>query len=321
MLRPTLLLFFGLFSHVALGLETDQYSSLGVSLKDASEEINTYFNQNIAKVLSSPKMAKKSCEQTASLIMQSFRLVVVHAPDIWIVRNPLIEKYPRFPEVSEREYFEQGIYRRVIKLGILPLGRTVNVGDVYLGTDKFGHFVSLGHKYYKHYLKWREEGLSDQEAKEKLTDYGVRTEKNEFGMLVSGVYSSADLEANFQGLNFALGLCHGARPQLVKEEGKWQLSRPFDMRDFVSPLWDESFHENMYTKGVWKKVAPELAVFCQDDKARSLSQRRENYSERVASSPYLKKRLAFYQALKEKLFPGIDHSLNTLCKEEEQRGQ
>ena len=62
-------------------------------------------------------------------------------------------------------------------------------------------------------------------------------------------FSYADLEANYQGLKFALDMCEGSNPLLVQDSnGKWSQRKDFDITPYLNPKWDESYYPSAYIK-------------------------------------------------------------------------
>lgn len=143
--------------------------------------------------------------------------------------------------------FEQSIYRDfeftespTIRL-TKRLGVLLRIGDVHVGSDKFGHFFSEGYSYYELY--------TDDDPHSAI-EYGKLTEKTYYGELTTGVFSYADLVANINGLRFwnaVLGRQTDpitpdvpVKPYFTCREGLWYKQRRFDWRDYVDPAWDEA---------------------------------------------------------------------------------
>ena len=82
------------------------------------------------------------------------------------------------------------------------------------------------------------------------------------GELASGVQSIADLEANHAGLIFYRDLCDVDDPILALDGEQWTIARPVDLRDYVTPRWDESYQPSVYNKSRWRKVRPVLETYC-----------------------------------------------------------
>ena len=101
-------------------------------------------------------------------------------------------------------YLRSSIYRKPAFPFVIPMARTWNIGGVHVGGDKIGHMLGHGRYYYGRYLRARAAGASPEEAMESIVRWGVGVESKIVGGLVDGVFSHADLEANFQGLQSGL---------------------------------------------------------------------------------------------------------------------
>jgi len=159
----------------------------------------------------------------------------------------LVNRDPRFDVI--RVPFEQSIYRDFDFLESPVISLThrmavlVRVGNVYVGSDKFGHFFTEGHTYYSLYAS---------AGRESALHFGEVTESTFYGELTTGVFSYADLAANLNGLRFwnrILGRLPdpftGAvvqRPYVRCEGERWRLVREFHWKDYVDPAWDEALN-------------------------------------------------------------------------------
>ena len=92
--------------------------------------------------------------------------------------------------------------------------------------------------------------------------YGVKLERSIQGVAMTGVFSPADLEANYQGFLFYKQLCRGDDPLLYRQEARWHFSDRFDFRDYIYPKWDESWNPNVYSKRRWKSISKTMAGYC-----------------------------------------------------------
>ena len=128
------------------------------------------------------------------------------------------------------------------------LGVLLRIGDVYLGSDKLGHFFTEGRTYLDHYVEGGERSV---------LRYGDLTEHTYYGGITTGIYSYADLAANLNGLRFwnAVFAEHPdplhperpVRPYMRCEQGRWHRVRAFDWNDYVDPAWDEALNCNAYS--------------------------------------------------------------------------
>jgi hypothetical protein len=123
----------------------------------------------------------------------------------------------------------------------------LRLGDVYLGSDKLGHFFTEGHTYYERYLE------RDADA---ALEYGKLMESTFYGELTTGIFSYADLAANLNGLRFwnsilalkpdPIDADRPVQPLIGCVKGKWHRLRAFHWRDYVDPAWDEAINCNVY---------------------------------------------------------------------------
>lgn len=80
---------------------------------------------------------------------------------------------------------------------------------------------------------------------------GHKTEKGIYGEATTGVYSWADLTANFNGMRFWRNLTHEdpftyAKPYFSCENGKVFWNKQFDLGDYLDAGWDERINQNSY---------------------------------------------------------------------------
>ena len=78
---------------------------------------------------------------------------------------------------------------------------------IYFGTDKLSHWMSTGERYYRKYKKNFKKFNDKEKAFKEAINYGIFLDRFILGGISSGVFSYADLEANFQGLLFNRNFC------------------------------------------------------------------------------------------------------------------
>jgi hypothetical protein len=154
-----------------------------------------------------------------------------------------------------------------------------------MGTDKIAHFFSDGAWIEKSYRRAVKNGAPEDEAVRQAMRFGVLTERTVLGRSSSGIFSLADLEANYHGLQFYRGLCGGPHPALALTSSGWKLERPFDIREYVSPEWDESWEPNIYTRYRWGKVKPVMLRYCALLNSPEVQRRRSDYAARDRETP------------------------------------
>ena len=113
----------------------------------------------------------------------------------------------------------------------LTTSSTVNLYGVNFGTDKLEHMFQQGFQYYKKYNSALAKGATSEEASRQIISWGQATERTFFGTLISGVYSNADLYANYAGFKFYQGLTQPLRlgeedrpPLLLLINNTWEVN-------------------------------------------------------------------------------------------------
>jgi len=144
---------------------------------------------------------------------------------------------------------------------LFGVGATLRINDTLLGTDKLGHFLSQGRKFYRRWLKMGDVGRAAEQS--------AYTERAIFGQMTTGSYSNADLVANYEGYLFYRSLFEddiitGKSAILSWEEDHWVFLRPFDWSDHVNDYWDEALNINHYDQLLYPHMKSRLLTFCDD---------------------------------------------------------
>ena len=156
------------------------------------------------------------------------------------------------------------------------ISSTMQIGDVYLGTDKIGHFFDKGSILIEHYFKERGSGMSAEDAEASAVGLGtgdnfILGEDAVLGSWSSGVYANADLAADFSGMLFFKNLTlevtladETLRPMLTLVDGYWELSdhvrRDSDFfTRFITDHFDEALNPSKFRWGLQSDVARAVA--------------------------------------------------------------
>ncbi len=266
----------------ARAVETDQFLVWDRELRDSAEPLNRFFNDEIRGILEARNQASKQncdCSDLAKGILRHFfKKRRTSRLKVFLRASDEVEMYPD-RSISNFRYRNMSIYRDITFPYVIPMARTLRVGDVYFGIDKFGHMFGFGSRYYRRYLRYTRGGATEQEAIERVVRYGIITEKVLVGEYLDGVFAYADLEANYQGFMLARDMCHETDPFLVLEDGKWRLTRPVDLRTYITPDFDESYN---------------LSHWQADRKREVLAILREEYFEK-RRSPRVQERFTGYR--------------------------
>lgn len=274
-------------SFSSFGLETDQFLPTNIVLKDSAPIINDYFEQQIAKAIdkaNSKNPEKVACTELAGNVLNNLvggKYFSISKISKFARTSPFIDRYPD-DSVSDSEYRKMSFYENSdILLKMAAFARTINVNGIYMGTDKLGHFSLLGRNYYHNYLSFRKDGLNKDQAIEKAILKGFKTEKGLLGYSIGGVLSFGDLEANYEGMMFALKICDEQNPYVLFKDGKYirNTERPFDLKEYFNPRMDESYLLSFWRPGLYKRIKPKL------EKEYCATVKDPMYQERISKYP------------------------------------
>ncbi len=184
--------------------------------------------------------------------------------------------------------------------GLFGVGPTIRVNGQLIGSDKLGHFLSQGRKFYFRYLRSQDEA--------EAAEHSAYTERALFGQMTTGSYSNADLVANYEGFRFYLSLFNGnvipGKPAILAwQDDHWVIQRKFTFADHVNEYWDEALNVNDYDKVLHPYMEVRLKTFCPD-----FFEQPDRYEIDPATEEALKKR---YRDLQ--LRDTSDMRLDSLC--------
>jgi len=274
-----------LFCTEAKAMETDQFLTWDVELQDSSDLINNHINNEL-----SPKFLHKVNRRTikpktrqefvedyyehlhTALIFSNLKEYINNSPEVDIFP-------PR--EVSRGDYKKASIIKseRPFPWCFMPsLSRTINVNGVYLGVDKISHFFGLGNAGFSRYNDYRKQGFTDQEAKDKTIRIAIHRENMLYGLLGDGIFSPADIEADYQGMQMAIDLSSDETPYFELQNGIWTQLKPIDLSRYITPDFDESYNHNHFWLSRKKKVHQRTHdLYCSQQQPETARQRFERY--------------------------------------------
>jgi hypothetical protein len=300
---------------VTLGGETDQYITLGQSTASVPsdvtvsdlfsdyindqigvhlEDINSRIGRSIMPFRFNQFRGMSRCESVALGVIKRMGSTWYGAAldakiETWAENSHnLIKQFPDPALVTTNDYIEVSIFRSGINFVAKTLGaidRSINVDGVWFGTDKLSHFTASGYLYYLSYLRHRAR-LGDYKSKMNMVRNGIMMEYTIIGLQTTGVFSFADLEANYQGFQMAVDFCDETSPILKEQDGKWVMNRRVRFADYVNPNWDEFYYQSSYSKGRRAKVESNLRRLghCKAIARAKVNFRREHYSSRDDSA-------------------------------------
>lgn len=140
-------------------------------------------------------------------------------------------------------------------VGKLSLSPLIKVQDQIIGVDKLEHMFGMGWKYYQDYYE-------DKESLYSTLKKGALKEKFILGgtIYVTGVFSYADLSANFNGMRFwnnilgksddVLGVEFNIPPYVLCQNNQWIANddSPIDFSHYIDASMDESVNCSKFAR-------------------------------------------------------------------------
>lgn len=198
-----IVLFSLIFSSQIFSAEVDQFTNRNEKLSDVSEVVNALANKHVQNALKNLKNQNVGCDEE-KLYEELRKIFANHSNGsltIAVIEDPQIEK--RVTTFKNSVFKEWSIFDGLVMAS--PIFRTsgltisplVRMGDHVVGTDKFEHMFGRGFQYFTNYYLKRKDF-------ETTVKRGIRDEKIIFGgsKFTTGVFSYADLSANFNGMRF-----------------------------------------------------------------------------------------------------------------------
>jgi hypothetical protein len=176
----------------------------------------------------------------------------------WAMKSDEVERL----QPTRRESIYQGHPFWATRVaGLFGVGPTIKVNGQLIGSDKLGHFFSQGRKFYRRYMNSRDEAQAAEQS--------AYTERAIFGQMTTGVYSNADLVANYEGFRFYLSLFTdnvvADKPAILAwQGGQWVIQRRFTWADHVNEYWDEALNINHFDRLLYPYMQERLLTFCPD---------------------------------------------------------
>ena len=244
------------FSSGASAYESDQYTNRTQDISDSLDLLDGAVNKAFQDIL-----ARKNAPRTKSTIAKAiyFEIGGLYWADKierWAAKSPEVEKYDQ----TRRDSVYKGMPFWATRVNfIFGVGRSFRVNGVMVGSDKFGHFVSQGYKYYRRELRG--------EPREKLLRKGWFAERWIYGELTTGVFSNADLVANYEGWRFYQSLfednvVEGKTAILMLDGDSYAQQRPFSFADHINDYWDEALNPSYAVPALNKRLRKAIKALC-----------------------------------------------------------
>jgi ribosomal protein L20A (L18A) len=240
----------------AFSYETDQFSNREDEIADSTEILNAKVNESIAKIVANWNKGHDEMALVDAIYRDIGGRHWVDKLERWAMKSDEVEKLdtPRYDSVFS------GLPWYALRVTtFFGVGKTIRLNGQLVGSDKIGHFLSQGRKFYKRYRK----SLSESEAAE----HSAYTESAIFGQLTTSSYSNADLVANYEGHRFYRSLFEddivpGKSAILGWGTGGWVIRREFDWADHVNAYWDEALNINYFGNTLQKHMRERLLTLC-----------------------------------------------------------
>jgi hypothetical protein len=240
----------------ASAYETDQHNNRDQVVEDSTAILNAKVNETIKAIAEEWSTGHDEMEFVDEIYRRIGGIHYVDKLERWAMTSTSIERFDT--ERSNSIYSGYPLWSLRVST-LFGIGKTIRLNDQLVGTDKIGHFISQGRKFYKRYL---ETGSEAEAAKR-----SVFTEKAIFGQATTGSFSNADLVANYEGYRFFRSLFDEkfipGKPAILKwKDGRWVVQRDFDWTDHVNEFWDEALNPNQYSRLPSIYVRRQLVAMC-----------------------------------------------------------
>jgi hypothetical protein len=238
--------------------ETDQLTNRLTPISDSLVPMDRKVNESIEKAISRWRGDRNNRMVVNKIYHDIGGVHWVDQIERWAMNSDEIERIPADPHKSIYSGHPLWVARVAALFGVGP---TIMIDGQLIGSDKLGHFLSQGRKFYFRYLNYRDET--------KVAGYSAYTERALFGQSTTGSYSNADLVANYEGYRFYRSLFEDevipGKPAILAWQGDhWVIQREFTWADHVNPYWDEALNVNDYDDLAYPAMKERFLTFCPD---------------------------------------------------------
>jgi hypothetical protein len=238
--------------------ETDQFTDRLTPITDSTALLDERVNLSIRKAISNWHGKRNNKRMVNRIYNDIGGAHWVDKIERWAMASDEVEKL----QDSRRDSIYSGHPFHATRVaGLFGVGPTIQINGQLVGSDKLGHFLSQGRKFYFRFLKHQDEA--------KAAEHSAYTERAIFGQATTGSYSNADLVANYEGFLFYLSLFNDdvipGKPAILKwQDDHWVIQRKFTWADHVNEYWDEALNLNYYDKQLYEPMQERLKTFCPD---------------------------------------------------------
>jgi hypothetical protein len=238
--------------------ETDQFSNRSQPIGDSTSILNRQVTLAIASTITSLQGPRDDMKVVNGIYYKIGGKHWVDKLERYAMDSDEVERLATPPHDSI--YSGHPLYATRVA-GLFGVGPTLKINHVLVGTDKLGHFLSQGRKFYRRWIRMGDEA--------KAAEQSAFTERALFGQMSTGSYSNADLVANYEGYLFYRSLFEdeviAGKPAIIAwKDDHWIMQRPFDWADHVNDYWDEALNINHYDAMLHAHMKSRLLTFCSD---------------------------------------------------------
>ncbi len=248
------------------GAEIDSFTTRFYPLEDMTVEINEVANRYLkigiknANLKDHKKGKHCSKKYLYKQLRKLFRNHVFGEFTNAINNDPSIDRHtiPFHHSIFRKFYPWESIIQGGLSRIKDPSAKLYKVNGVFIGSDKFEHFLGSGFDYFQNvYLK----GKSLASVLKK----GHKIEGGIMGSTTTGVYAWADIVANYNGMRFwnqmlmtgedLLDPNFKVGPYISCGQDGWQAANPIDFSDYVDDAFDEGINCSWFrTKSLTRKI-------------------------------------------------------------------
>ncbi len=251
--------------------EIDSITPRKLKLENSLTTINKIFNQRMQEGIQKANEKQDGFCDEDRLYTELRKAIFQSFTASWGLKGFDLDKQLR--SLLDRQSYSlslnDSIYRDIdylegFSLNVKELSDVVNINGHLIGLDKMGHFFAEGWQYFE-LTHDKEQNIHQALA------WGKEQETGKFGYATTGIFSFADLAANFNGWRFwnkvllqekdpLKGILANFlnRPYITCEiqildsmkkrkiVRAWEFNTRFDLSDYVDGAWDEGNNCNSY---------------------------------------------------------------------------
>ena len=250
--------FLCLVSAPVCAYESDQFTQRLEPLEDSTAALDARVNASIGDAVVSLQGSRNERRVVDAIFHDIGGHHWVDRIERWAMTSDEVDRI--LPERKDTLYQGHPIWATRVA-GLFGVAPTIKVNGVHIGSDKLGHFLSQGRKFWRRYQRFGDEARAAEQS--------AYTERALFGQMTTGAYSNADLVANFEGYRFYRSLFDDdvvpGKPAILAWAGDhWVIQRPFTFADHVNDYWDEALNVNDYDALLYPYMKQRLLGYCGD---------------------------------------------------------